>query len=64
MEYKRSILISVRLTENERLVLALMSVKEGRRPSEMLREAIREAARRRGIPCPCIPHEGCDPIEH
>jgi len=42
-------IVRARVTPAERLALVMMARREARRPSEMLREAIREAAARRNL---------------
>jgi len=47
---KRDLQVRVRMSKNERDVLDILARREGRNWSEMLRQCIREAAERRGMP--------------
>lgn len=49
MYEKKDEYINCRLTKNERSALNIMANSEGRSVSEMLRELIRECAKRRGL---------------
>lgn len=50
METKKEKIFVFRMTPNEERALHIMANAEGRNCSEMAREAIREAAARRGLP--------------
>lgn len=45
----RKLFMTIRISPKERKVIELLSVREDRNSSEMLRELIREGAERRGI---------------
>jgi len=47
---RRDIQVRVRMSRNELDVLNILARREGRNWSEMLRQAVREAAERRGLP--------------
>lgn len=46
---KRNTPINVRMTSRERNALNLIASIEGRNPSEMVRELVRESAQKRGV---------------